>query len=300
MSHISFLLTVCRVPLPTLNYRCTYQPGLSPPAQRLRQLLNSRPRDEYTSVTWNIKWTNTLSSHSRRPGFHLHSLGRNSLNRSCHSAQSAFDCTYWNTLCRPGWFWLTPDKQYVHPTLHLSNTLQIYYHFPTRIPSAPVSKPSKSPALVPIFLPKTSIRRIALLLLLPLGANLFLQRWKLSVPAKLLTHSQWRCQFSRPRHCGLDNLIGEARQCVPGRGIQMLSQRWLLSWCTDSKLGSPSPGPPPPPASSCRWGAVHRPMRGAFVGALGVSKRLFWRGAGEEGEPAPPLPGSRLGGRHKN
>ena len=32
---------------------------------------------------------------------------------------------------------------------------------------------------------------------------------------------------------------------------------------------------------------------------LKVSERLFWRGAGEEGEPAPPLPGSRLGGRHE-
>ena len=129
------------------------------------------------------------------------------------------------------------------PHCVLSETLQIYYHFQTRIPSVPVSKPSKSPARIPIFLPKTSIRRIALLLLLPLGANLFLQRWKLSVPTKLLTHSQWRCQFSRPRHCGLDNLIGEARRCVPGRGIQMLyhrlSQRWLLSCCGDSRFDSP-------------------------------------------------------------
>lgn len=112
-----------------------------------------------------------------------------------------------------------------------------------RIPLAPVSKPSKSTGLIPIFHPKTSIRRIALLLLLPLGANLFLQRWKLSVPTKLLTHSQWRCQFSRPRHCGLDNLIGEARRCVPGRGIQMLyhrlSQCWLLSWWGDSRFDPP-------------------------------------------------------------
>ena len=135
------------------------------------------------------------------------------------------------------------------PHCFLSKTLQIYYHFQTRIPSAPVSKPSKSLALIPIFLPKTSIRRIALLLLLPLGANLFLQRWKLSVPTKLLTHSQWRCQFSRPRHCGLDNLIGEARRCVPGRGIQMLyrclSQCWLLSCCWDSRFNSP-PRPCPP------------------------------------------------------
>lgn len=102
----------------------------------------------------------------------------------------------------------------------LPETLRIYYHSQSRIPPVPVSKPSKSPALIPIFLPKTSIRRIALLLLLPLGANLFLQRWKLSVPTKLLTHSQWRCQFSRPRHCGLDNLIGEARRCVPGRAFK--------------------------------------------------------------------------------
>lgn len=29
------------------------------------------------------------------------------------------------------------------------------------------------------------------------------------------------------------------------------------------------------------------------------SGRLFWRGALEEGEPAPRLPGSLLGGRHK-
>lgn len=142
----------------------------------------------------------------------------------------------------------------IYPLCFLSKTLQIYYHFQTRIPSLPVSKPSKSPALIPIFLPKTSIRRIALLLLLPLGANLFLQRWKLSVPTKLLTHSQWRCQFSRPRHCGLDNLIGEARRCVPGRGIQMLyhrlSQCWLLSCCRDSRFNPPvfpDPSPPPPP-----------------------------------------------------
>lgn len=135
----------------------------------------------------------------------------------------------WKNMFIPHWF--------------LSKTLQIYYHLQKRIPSVPVSKPSKSPALIPIFLPKTSIRRIALLLLLPLGANLFLQRWKLSVPTKLLTHSQWRCQFSRPRHCGLDNLIGEARRCVPGRCIQMLyhrlSQCWLLSCCGDSRFNSP-------------------------------------------------------------
>lgn len=180
-----------------------------------------------------------------------------------------------------------------------------------RIPSVPVSKPSKSPALIPIFLPKTSIRRIALLLLLPLGANLFLQRWKLSVPTKLLTHSQWRCQFSRPRHCGLDNLIGEARRCVPGRGIQMLyhrlSQCWLLSCCRDSRFNSPrSSSLIPPPSSPCRWGEHRpRPLREPFVGRVTqpcgpkVSERLFWRGAGEEGEPALPLPGSRPGGRHK-
>lgn len=144
----------------------------------------------------------------------------------------------------------------------MSKTLQIYYHSQTRIPSAPVSKPSKSPALIPIFLPKTSIRRIALLLLLPLGANLFLQRWKLSVPTKLLTHSQWRCQFSRPRHCGLDNLIGEARRCVPGRGIQMLyhrlSQCWLLSCCGDSRFDSPPLLlPDPSPSPPCRWGGCN-------------------------------------------
>lgn len=129
------------------------------------------------------------------------------------------------------------------PLCILSKTLQIYSHFQTKIPSVPVSKPSKSPALIPIFLPKTSIRRIAALLLLPLGANLFLQRWKSSVPTKLPTLSQWRCQFSRPRHCGLDNLIGEARRCVPGRGIQILyhclSQHWLLSCCGDSRFNSP-------------------------------------------------------------
>lgn len=151
-------------------------------------------------------------------------------------------------------------------------------------------------------------------MLLPLGANLFLQRWKLSVPTKLLTHSQWRCQFSRPRHCGLDNLIGEARRCVPGRGIQMLyhrlSQCWLLSCCGDSRFDSP-PSPPPRslPLLSMQVGVQHRPgpLREPFVGegdgtqpcGLKVSERLFLRDAGEEGEPAPPLPGSRLGGRHK-
>lgn len=56
-------------------------------------------------------------------------------------------------------------------------------------------------------------------------------------------------------------------------------------------------------------GTQHRPepLREPFVGegggtqpcGLKVSERLFWRGAGEEGEPAPPLPGSRLGGRHE-
>lgn len=182
------------------------------------------------------------------------------------------------------------------PHCILSKTLQIYYQFQTRIPSVPVSKPSKSPALIPIFLSKTSIRRIALLLLLPLGANLFLQRWKLSVPTKLLTHSQWRCQFSRPRHCGVDNLIGEARRCVPGRGIQMLyhrlSQCWLLSCCGDSRLDSPLSYPSL--SSLCRWegrgrrgGMQHSPspVREPFVGwktqlcGLNVSEWLFWRGA---------------------
>lgn len=53
----------------------------------------------------------------------------------------------------------------------------------------------------------------------------------------------------------------------------------------------------------------HRPgpLREPFVGegdgtqpcGLKVSERLFLRDAGEEGEPAPPLPGSHLGGRHK-
>lgn len=123
-------------------------------------------------------------------------------------------------------------------------------------------------------------------MLLPLGANLFLQRWKLSVPTKLLTHSQWRCQFSRPRHCGLDNLIGEARRCVPGRGIQMLyhrlSQCWLLSCCGDSRFNPP----PPPlllhPSSSSpsrlvnwrRGGGAQsrpRPLRGPIVGGWGCS-----------------------------
>ena len=164
------------------------------------------------------------------------------------------------------------------PHCFLSKTLQIYYHFQTRIPPVPLSKPSKSPALIPIFLPKTSIRRIALLLLLPLGANLFLQRWKLSVPTKLLTHSQWRCQFSRPRHCGLDNLIGEARRCVPGRGIQMLyrclSQCWLLSCCWDSRFNSPPSSSssslilPSPLHAGGGGGTQHRPepLREPFVG----------------------------------
>lgn len=77
----------------------------------------------------------------------------------------------------------------------------------------------------------------------------------------------------------------------------------------------PPPPPPPPPRSfpllSMQVGGTqHRPepLREPFVGELGggtqpcglkVSERLFWRGAGEEGEPAPPLPGSRLGGRHE-
>lgn len=155
----------------------------------------------------------------------------------------------------------------------LSKTLQIYYHFQTRIPSVPVSKHSKSPALIPIFLLKTSIRRIALLLLLPLGANLFLQRWKLSVPTKLLTHSQWRCQFSRPRHCGMDNLIGEARRCVPGRSIQMLyhrlSQCWLLSCCGDSRFNSPSSPPPSPRVGGATQ--APEPLREPFVGEGGHS-----------------------------
>lgn len=164
------------------------------------------------------------------------------------------------------------------PHCCLSEALQTYYHFQTRIPWVPVSKPSKSPALIPIFLPKTSIRRIALLLLLPLGANLFLPRWKLSVPTKLLTHSQWRCQFSRPRHCGLDNLIGEARRCVPGRCIQMLyrrlSQRWLLSCCGDSGLNSPSlflsPAPPLPSSMQVEGGVREKKRETEFfVGAGG-------------------------------
>lgn len=143
-------------------------------------------------------------------------------------------------------------------------------------------------------------------MLLPLGANLFLQRWKLSVPTKLLTHSQWRCQFSRPRHCGLDNLIGEARRCVPGRGIQMLyhclSQCWLLSCCGDSRF-TPQPPltsslipPSPPHAGGGRGegGGQHMPglLREPFVGgeetgrSLVASKSLgwlIWRGTGEEG-----------------
>lgn len=69
--------------------------------------------------------------------------------------------------------------------------------------------------------------------------------------------------------------------------------------------------PDPSLSSPCRWGGTqHRlePLREPFVGrggggtqpcGLKVSERLFWRGAGEEGEPAPPLPGSRLGGRHE-
>lgn len=124
-------------------------------------------------------------------------------------------------------------------------------------------------------------------MLLPLGANLFLQRWKLSVPTKLLTHSQWRCQFSRPRHCGLGNLIGEARRCVPGRGIQMLyprlSQCWLFSCCGDSRFNTPPPTllllsnipSVPPHAGGGKWGRVvqckPRLLREPFVGGGGAA-----------------------------
>lgn len=208
----------------------------------------------------------------------------NLLNISNHSAS---ECAKEWTLCLSENITLlrvhlTDTCKTTHSSCIARKTLQIYYHFQTRIPLVPESKPSKSPALIPIFLPKTSIRRIALLLLLPLGANLFLQRWKLSVPTKLLTHSQWRCQFSRPRHCGLDNLIGEARRCVPGRAIQMLyyclSQCWLLSCCADSRFSPPPPPPPPPrffpPLPRARMGDTqhrHRPLRESFVGEGGHS-----------------------------
>lgn len=203
--------------------------------------------------------------------------------------------------------------------LAICQTLQIYYHFQRTIPSVAVSKPSKSPALIPIFLPKTSIRRIALLLLLLLGANLFLQRWKLSVPTKLLTHFQWRCQFLRPRHCGLDNLIGEARRCVPGRGIQMLYQRlsqcWLLSCCGVARsypllLLDPSISSPSPAGWGKGWwgwgvGGGQAPERDhcwrVRPCGLKVSDRLFQRDTGEGcgGPTCTALPGSRPGGRHK-
>lgn len=39
--------------------------------------------------------------------------------------------------------------------------------------------------------------------------------------------------------------------------------------------------------------------RGAEPCGLKASERLLWRGAGEEGKPALPLPGSRLGGRNE-
>ncbi len=48
------------------------------------------------------------------------------------------------------------------------------------------------------------------------------------------------------------------------------------------------------PERALCWGGLETQPCG-----LKVSERLFWRGAGEEGEPAPPLPGSCLGGRHK-
>lgn len=143
-------------------------------------------------------------------------------------------------------------------------------------------------------------------MLLPLGANLFLQRWKLSVSTKPLTHSQWRCQFSGPRHCGLDNLIGEARRCVPGRGIQTLyhrlSQCWLLSCCKDPRFNSPYFWSTPiPPASVDAGGGQHRPkpLREPFVGRLTQAARLQSLGEVQGQEPAAPLPGSRLGGRHE-
>lgn len=194
------------------------------------------------------------------------------------------------------------------PLCFSPKTLQIYYHLQTRIPSVPVGKPSKSPALIPIFLPKkSSIRRIALLLLLPLGANLFLQKWKLLVSTKPLTHSQWRCQFSGPRHCGLDNLIGEARRCVPGWGIQTLyhrlSQCWLLSCCKDPRFNSPYFWSTLiPPASVDAGGGQHRTklLREPFVGRVTQASRLQSLGEVQGQEPAPQLPGSRLRGPARN
>lgn len=196
----------------------------------------------------------------------------------------------------------------IFPLCVLSKT-QIYIITSKReFPSVPVSKPSKSPALIPIFLPKTSIRRIALLLLLPLGANLFLQRWKLSAPTKLLTHSQWRCQFSRPRYCGVDNLIGEAQRCVPGRRIQMLyhrlSQFWLLSCCTDSRFNSPPPLPSSHPFLLVQMGATQaqapeRTLCRYSDDAPKFQRRCVGEVQGEDGESVLPSPGSRLAGKHK-
>lgn len=82
----------------------------------------------------------------------------------------------------------------------------------------------------------------------------------------------------------------------------------LLLWRFKIRL-PPSPPPRSLPLLSMQVGVQHRPgpLREPFVGegdgtqpcGLKVSERLFLRDAGEEGEPAPPLPGSRLGGRHK-
>lgn len=106
----------------------------------------------------------------------------------------------------------------------------MHYHLRRRILLVPTGKPSKSPALIPYFptnshphsnpSPKKKKKKNqdCLAIVASLWEQIYFCRdGNCGSSQKRLTHSQWRCQFSGPRHCGRDNLIGEARRCVPAR-----------------------------------------------------------------------------------
>lgn len=147
---------------------------------------------------------------------------------------------------------------------------------PSRWPQVNLANPSLSDSILhhhhppPLPPPQKKkiwcIGRIAPLLLPPFGEQIYLCRDGNGGGAqRRLTASQWRCHFWGRRHCGRDNLIGEARRCVPARphSQHCVSAARPGAGCSPA-AALPRPPPPhthspPPPSKRSLCGAAGWP-----------------------------------------